>query len=202
MYNRSVKITKEQARANRQHVVKTASRLFREHGYDGVGVASLMAAAGFTHGGFYKQFGSKADLIAEAAEVGLKETAEKTKGSPPGDFLRKYLSREHRDAPADGCTLAALCGDAARQEPPVKAVFAEGLESLLDSLEEQFPQSDQTRKGQARAKRLSNIAHAVGALLLSRACPDDSPLADEILEVCREAILGPAANENTARDFG
>ena len=198
MYNRPVKITKEQARANRQHVVETASRLFREHGYDGVGVASLMAAAGFTHGGFYKQFGSKADLIAEAAKVGLKETAEKTKGSPPGDFLRKYLSREHRDAPADGCTLAALCGDAARQEPPVKAVFAEGLESLLDSLEEQFPQTDQTRRGQARAKRLSNIAHAVGALLLSRACPDDSPLADEILEVCREAVLGPAIDENSA----
>ena len=198
MYNRPVKITKEQARANRQHVVETASRLFREHGYDGVGVASLMAAAGFTHGGFYKQFGSKADLIAEAAEVGLKETAEKTKGTPPGDFLRKYLSREHRDAPADGCTLAALCGDAARQEPPVKAVFAEGLESLLDSLEEQFPQTDQTRRGQARAKRLSNIAHAVGALLLSRACPDDSPLADEILEVCREAVLGPAIDENSA----
>ena len=198
MYNRPVKITKEQARANRQHVVETASRLFREHGYDGVGVANLMAAAGFTHGGFYKQFGSKADLIAEAAKVGLKETAEKTKGSPPGDFLRKYLSREHRDAPADGCTLAALCGDAARQEPPVKAVFAEGLESLLDSLEEQFPQTDQTRRGQARAKRLSNIAHAVGALLLSRACPDDSPLADEILEVCREAVLGPAIDENSA----
>lgn len=33
------------------------------------------------------------------------------------------------------------------------------------------------------------LAHVLGALVLSRACPDDSPLADEILEVCRTQIL-------------
>lgn len=191
MYNRAVKISKEKARANRQHVVETAARLFREHGYDGVGVASLMAAAGFTHGGFYKQFGSKADLIAEAAAVGLEETADRTRGVSPAEFLGRYLSREHRDAPADGCTLAALCGDAARQETPVKAVFAEGLESVLASLEAQSPSPDTTLAEAARARRLSSIAHAVGALLLSRSCPDDSPLSDEILEACRNTLLGP-----------
>ncbi|MBN9420098.1 TetR family transcriptional regulator [bacterium SCN 62-11] len=184
-----MKITKEQARANRRHVVETAARLFREHGYDGVGVATLMAAAGFTHGGFYKQFASKAELIAEAAAIGLQQTAERSKGSPPGEFLRKYLSREHRDAPADGCSLAAMCGDAARQDPMVKAVFADGLESLLENLERDSPQPDEGSRQRARARRLSNIAHAVGALLLSRACPDDSLMADEILEACRLEIL-------------
>ena len=62
-----MKVTKAQAEANRALVVETASRLFRERGFDGMGVADLMAA-GFTHGGFYKQFGSKADLMAEAGQ--------------------------------------------------------------------------------------------------------------------------------------
>jgi TetR/AcrR family transcriptional repressor of nem operon len=36
---------------------------------------------------------------------------------------------------------------------------------------------------------LDILAHAVGAIVLSRACPDDSPLADEILAICRDKIL-------------
>ncbi len=62
-----MRVTKAQAQANRAHIVETASVKFREHGYDGVRVADLMAAAGFIHGGFYKHFGSKSDLMAEAA---------------------------------------------------------------------------------------------------------------------------------------
>ncbi len=30
------------------------------------------------------------------------------------------------------------------------------------------------------------LAHAVGAVVLSRSCPDDSSLSDEILKVCRK----------------
>ncbi|MDR3079580.1 MAG: TetR family transcriptional regulator, partial [Streptomyces sp.] len=69
-----MRVTKEQAEANRAHVVATAARVFRERGYDGVSVADLMAAAGFTHGGFYKNFKSKADLMAEASACGLSPT--------------------------------------------------------------------------------------------------------------------------------
>ena len=39
-----MKVTKAQAQANRAHIVETASTLFRERGYDGVGIADLMAA--------------------------------------------------------------------------------------------------------------------------------------------------------------
>lgn len=54
-----VKVTKAQAQENRARIVETAATLFRERGYHGVGVADLMAAAGFTHGGFYKHFGPR-----------------------------------------------------------------------------------------------------------------------------------------------
>ena len=126
-----MKVTKAQAQANRAQIVDTASTLFRERGYDGVGVADLMAAAGFTHGGFYKHFGSKADLMAEAASCGLAKSADAAAEMDVLGFMSYYLSREHRDAPSQGCTLAALCTDASRQPENVKAAFEAGIEAQL-----------------------------------------------------------------------
>lgn len=150
-----MRVAKAQVQLNRTHIVETASRLFRERGYDGVGVAGLMAAAGFTHGGFYKHFRSKADLMAEAAASGLSQTLTSSAGLDVTGFFNLYESRDHLDARSVGCTMAALCGDAARQSEEVKATFADGI----------------------------------GAVVLSRACPDDSPLAEDILDVCRREML-------------
>ena len=185
-----MKVTKAQAQANRAHIVETASTLFRERGYDGVGIADLMAEAGFTHGGFYKHFGSKTDLMAEAATCGFAQTAAKAEGVAARDFVNHYLSRAHRDAPGEGCTMAALCGDAARQPEAIKTAFASGLENMLVTLGNQFGAAEKhDRGGDARAKQIDVIAQVIGAIVLSRACPDDSPLADEILDACRAAVL-------------
>ncbi|WP_085316045.1 TetR/AcrR family transcriptional regulator [Derxia lacustris] len=184
-----MKVTQAQAQANRAHVVETASRLFRERGYDGVGVADLMAAAGFTHGGFYKHFRSKADLMAESAACGMARTAALTAGADLSDFVRAYLSREHRDTRATGCTMAALSGDAVRQPESVRAAFAAGIESLLAVLSREDLSSGDADPARTRARYLDLMAHAVGAIVMSRACPDDSPLADEILAACRDEIL-------------
>ncbi|MFG6430970.1 TetR/AcrR family transcriptional regulator [Roseateles sp. LYH14W] len=183
-----MKVTKAQAEANRALIVETASQLFRERGFDGIGVADLMAAAGFTHGGFYKHFGSKADLMAEAAACGMARTSVLSEGLDAPTFVRHYLSREHRDSRATGCTMAALGGDAARQPESVRAAFAQGVEQLATALGPRQGDPD-AAAAQARARMLDTLAHAVGALVMSRACPDDSPLADEFLAVSREAIL-------------
>jgi TetR/AcrR family transcriptional repressor of nem operon len=184
-----MKVTKAQAEANRAHVVDTATQLFRERGFDGVGVADLMAAAGFTHGGFYKHFGSKADLMAESTACGIAQTTALTEGVDAATFVRDYLSREHRDGRATGCTMAALGADAARQAEPVRIAFADGVERLVAARIQQSGASDAAGAAQARARILDALAHAVGALVMSRACPDDSPLADEFLAVSRDAIL-------------
>ena len=184
-----MKVTKAQAEANRAHVVETASELFRERGFDGVGVADLMAAAGFTHGGFYKHFGSKADLMAEATACGIAQTTALSEGVDAPTFVRHYLSREHRDGRGTGCTMAALGGDAARQPELVRVAFADGVEHLVATLSQQNGASDAAGTAQARARILDVLAHAVGALVMSRACPDDSPLADEILALSRDVIL-------------
>lgn len=190
-----MKTSKAQAQDNRAHVVQTASALFRERGYDGVSVAELMAAAGFTHGGFYRQFGSKADLMAESAASGMAQTAALAAGMDRAAFVRSYLSRAHRDTRAAGCTMAALGADAARQPEEVRAVFAAGIERLLQALEKEGPAPERAGSNAApealepRAHAIDTLAHAVGALVMSRACPDDSPLADEILSVCRDRLL-------------
>lgn len=184
-----MKVTKAQAQENRARIVEKASTLFRERGYDGVGVADLMAAAGFTHGGFYKHFESKADLMAEAATVGFSQSAANLAGADGATFVKEYLSRPHRDSRGGGCTLAALSGDAARQPELIKKAFAAGIERELETLAREDGALGKVAKREARAKRIDTLAHVVGALVLSRACPDDSPLADEILEVCRTKIL-------------
>ena len=198
-----MKVTKAQAEENRAHIVATASALFRERGYDGVGIAELMAAAGFTHGGFYKHFGSKADLIAEAAATTISGAVADSAGSDLAEFFKSYVSRAHRDAPGAGCTMAALCGDAARQSEDLKATFAAGIDSMITTLEREVATTlSAVDQRKARAKIIDAFAHAVGAVVLSRACPDDSALADEILEVCRREILAsllPSVPKKRAR---
>lgn len=186
-----MRVTKAQAQANRAHVVETASQLFRERGYDGVGVADLMAAAGFTHGGFYKQFGSKTDLIAESAACGIAQTAARAGGGVElAAFVQQYLSREHRDSRGTGCTMAALGGDVARQPDVVRAAFAAGVESVVAALSRVDGVAGEAEDAsRTRARVLDMVSHAVGAIIMSRACPDDSPLAEEFLAASREAIL-------------
>src|SRR5687768_6633163 len=155
-----MKVTKTQALANRARVVETASILFRERGYDGVGVAELMAAAGFTHGGFYKHFRSKADLMAEASASGLSQTVARAEGLDPAEFVERYVSREHRDGRGDGCTVAALGGDAARQPADIKTEFAAGIESLLTALQSQCDTPGDADQRAARMMVIDMLAHS------------------------------------------
>ncbi|BAV74794.1 transcriptional regulator, TetR family [Pseudomonas chlororaphis subsp. aurantiaca] len=184
-----MRVTKAQAQANRERIVETASELFRERGFDGVGVADLMAAAGFTHGGFYKHFGSKADLMAEASACSLSKSLASSEALDVPGFIDVYVTREHRDGRGSGCTMAALCGDAARQSDDLKATFAEGIEHTLQTLGDKYPTGTDAAPGEGRRKMIALLSRAVGALMLSRACPDDSALADEILEVCRAEMF-------------
>ncbi|BCQ68976.1 TetR family transcriptional regulator [Pseudomonas sp. Eqa60] len=184
-----MRVSKAQAQANREHIVETASELFRERGFDGVGVSDLMAAAGFTHGGFYKHFGSKADLMAEASACSLAKSLAGVQALDVPGFIDVYVTREHRDGRGSGCIMAALCGDAARQSDDVKATFAEGVEHTLQTLGDKYPTRPDAAPEEGRRKMIDLLSRAVGAIMLSRACPDDSALADEILEVCRAEMF-------------
>ncbi|HKB10106.1 MAG TPA: helix-turn-helix domain-containing protein [Vicinamibacterales bacterium] len=175
-------MTREQAAANRERVVDAASMLFRRHGFDGVGVADIMKAAGLTHGGFYGQFDSKEDLAAEACAHARRDSWQAWKDVPRAERLpgivRSYLTPRHRDNREAGCLFAALGSDVVRQPRPVRRAFTERVRGKLDMLRDAVRgRSEQAR----RDKAIATLSGLVGALILSRAV-DDAALSDEILE--------------------
>lgn len=178
------RVSREQAQENRRRIVETASRLFRELGTQ-VSVADLMNAAGLTHGGFYKQFASKEALIDEATTHAFDELTQRhitalEQGTGQQALIEAYLSVEHRDNPADGCPVAALATDMAREpgNPQAHRVYAEGVSDFAERL---------ATDDQDGVMRLCTM---LGALLLARATKD-SPLSEEILTTARTALTAP-----------
>jgi TetR/AcrR family transcriptional regulator, transcriptional repressor for nem operon len=179
-----MRITKEKKQQNHDRIVAIASEMFRERGFDGVGVAELMERAGLTHGGFYNHFASKEALIAEASARGFGDTLAQYAGQDLAKTIDLYVSRAHRDARGQGCSAAALSGEAARLPEDTRSVFGEGIAGLVDAMERNLA-TNHPSDAHARAQAISLLAQAVGAVVLSRACPDTSALADEILDTCR-----------------
>src|SRR6516162_5904670 len=95
----------EETAAKHERIVKEASRLFRERGFENVSVADVMQAAGLTHGAFYAHFDSKEELQAAAIAYGQKVSLERMQRSNKNSkepYADRYLSRRHRDNPGDG----------------------------------------------------------------------------------------------------
>ena len=136
-----MKVSREQAARNRERIVETAAQLFRERGFEGIGVADLMKEAGLTHGGFYGHFSSKEDLIAEASTRALmrslavlSKVAERAPGDPLSAVAEAYLTSRHRDNPGAGCLLAALGPDVSRQGPAVRRSVTDYVRGAVDLL--------------------------------------------------------------------
>jgi TetR/AcrR family transcriptional repressor of nem operon len=186
-----MKVSREQAAASRERILDAGTRLFRERGFDGIGVADLMREAGLTHGGFYGHFASKEELMAKACERALAKSAAKWEAllarggrEALAAMADSYLSTRHRDNPGAGCIVAAVGEEAARHGPPVRRAFTQGVRSLLDILARALPgKSRAARRDQA----LATFASMVGAIVLARAV-DDPDLSAQILRAVRNSI--------------
>lgn len=186
-----MRVSRVQAEENRERVIDVASRLFRKHGFDGIGLADLMKGAGMTQGGFYKQFASKEDLAAKACARAVKVMQGRWRGfvardpeRPLASLVRSYLSLGHRDATADGCAVAALGADAARAGPAVRASLEEGVAAYVEYIATLLPEGDGDRRGRAMA-----IASTlIGALVLSRTVNDET-LSKAILDAATRNLL-------------
>jgi TetR/AcrR family transcriptional repressor of nem operon len=193
-WRRAVKVTKEQAAAHRAAIVAAAGRLFRERGFDGVGVAEITRAAGLTHGGFYGHFASKDALAAEACGQAFAESLERLEARldrPDGDLLRyidSYLSERHRDRRDGGCPMAAYGTEVPHQGEAVQAQFAKGVGRFVAALAARFPVPEDD-PGEHRRRAITLVAALVGGLALARATAQPSPeLSAEILASVREQL--------------
>ena len=179
-----MRVSREQAAANRERIVEAAARLFRECGFDGVGVDAIMKEAGLTHGGFYGHFGSKDDLAAEALTRALARETEKLGGTTDLDaFVQAYLSERHCADRGGGCALAALGADLAREGKGVRRVLTEHMGARLKWLEKLFRGPEARR----RKRAIATLSGLIGALTLARAV-DDPALSKDILAAAREAF--------------
>ena len=174
---------KEHKLATRRRIIETAGRRLKRDGIDGSGIATLMADAGLTNGAFYAHFASKEDLVATAVADQLREQRASFSERVPGragveQYVREYLSVQHRDNPGDGCPSAALLDEIGRCTDATKRAYTDGLLAVIDDITTRMAPDDPPP---ARATTLSVFALMIGTLQLSRAVAD-TQLADEILE--------------------
>jgi len=185
-----MKVSRKQAAENRAAIVDAAERLFRERGFEGVSIPEITKAAGLTHGGFYKSFGSKNALAAEACEKSFEHANEwlastkSTSGGPGGglaEYFTNYLSTRHRDDSRAGCPMAAFATDVHRQCDGVQETFSLGVDRYLANLEDNLSsQSDVSTPVQEEA--IAALTMMVGAMALSRATKGSNKrLSDRIL---------------------
>jgi TetR/AcrR family transcriptional repressor of nem operon len=191
-----MRVSRIQAAENRETVINVASRLFRERGFDGIGLKDLMKGAGLTQGGFYKQFASKEDLAAQASRRALEsasrrwsDAAAENPDDPLGAVIAFYLSADHRAEKMDGCPIVALGSDAARQGPDVKAAFEAGIKAHLEVLGRFIAESDGE---ESSGKAMAILTTMVGAVTLSRVV-NDPDLAQAFLDTAIEQVRERAA---------
>lgn len=194
--------SRQQQAANHDLILQNAARLVRERGVDGFSVPEVMRAAGLTHGGFYKHFPSKEDLLVQAETTAfaarvasLQEVNARaaTAAAAREEFLSSYLSTGHRDNPGAGCPAAALAADAAHPDASdaVRSAFIEGVRGMVVALEDGRQASDPSA--------LAELATLVGAVLLARATVGDT-LSEQFLTAARSHLSASSPSNLSDRD--
>jgi len=190
-----MRISKSQTKDNRERALAAAAKLFREKGFDAVGVAELMRAAGLTHGGFYNHFDSKEALEAESCALVFDRSLGRlaaiadledpdARRAAFAAYRQRYVSQASRDAPASACPMVAFAGDIPRRPPASREAFAEGLAAYLDA----YTRAAGLEGDAGRAEAIRTFATLFGALALARSVAQERPeLSDEILQAAGQA---------------
>jgi len=189
--------SKAQKTRTHKRIVSIASKRFREKGLAGFGIADLMKEAGLTVGGFYKHFGSRADLVAEAVNAAFGGWQRRLDGAKSGGrsvslakLIDEYLNETHRDNPGSGCAFSALAPEIARSDKRTRSLTSEQVRSDVQLIATLIPCRD---KRAARSRAIFIVSALVGAMSLARAVSDEA-LSREILKTVGEVLKNSAVN--------
>jgi TetR/AcrR family transcriptional repressor of nem operon len=177
----------------RQKIVKDAARRVRAEGLSGAAVSAVMRDAGLTHGGFYKHFASKDQLVMESLREAFQEIAgflaRAAENSPPGTawkaIVKTYLSAGHCDHAECGCPLAALAPELARADKPMKARILREMEKYKIRMLPFMPGRRPADKARAFTVIISTM---LGAVAIARILPDQAERA-KVLATTRDFLL-------------
>ncbi|KQV73337.1 TetR/AcrR family transcriptional regulator [Rhizobium sp. Root1220] len=184
-----MRVSREKFAENREKILDVAGVMFRESGFDGVGVADIMKAAGLTHGGFYGHFRSKDDLALEVSRalidrvaVRWKAVIASTPDRPLDALVDHYISWLAVDDA--GCVFATLSQEVSRSQGAVRDTFDNGLATLVDILADIVPGEDNETR---RRNGFTTLSSMMGAVILARAVRDRT-LAGRFLSTMREQL--------------
>ena len=178
--------SREEAAQTRKRIVAAAAAQFRENGIFATGLNELMKAAGLTHGGFYKHFESKDQLVSEACALAVETMIEFVMNAAArGTRLPEiYLSTSQRDNPAVGCPLSAIGSELGRSDEKTRVVATEGFLKLVDIMAGQFGKA---KPADARRRALAAVSTMIGAMTMSRMVTDPE-LSAEILREAKKSL--------------
>ncbi len=191
------RVSRKEADQHRVEIIQAASRLIPQFGIDGVSVPALMAEAGLTHGAFYGHFASKEALVIAACDEAFEkkrkyydDISARHANAPDAmraAYIKRYTRATHREEVADGCPIAALCGDVARKERkgPIRTAFVAGVNSLIERMSILL---SRRKKKASREEVIATLSLLVGALQLSRAT-EGHAVSDEFLAAARKHLL-------------
>jgi TetR/AcrR family transcriptional repressor of nem operon len=188
--------SREEAAKTRERIVSAAASEFRRNGIVASGLADLMAAAGLTHGGFYKHFESKDEIVAEATTAAMDDLLEGMAAQPTKSaVVAAYLSTRHRDNPASGCPLAAIGSELSRSDEKTREAGTAGFVRLVDILA--------GKAGTAAARRRALVAAAtmIGAMTMSRMATDPE-LSAKILREAEKSLTASGRQGKRRRAIG
>ncbi|MBB3259158.1 TetR/AcrR family transcriptional repressor of nem operon [Paraburkholderia bannensis] len=177
-----------------RRIVEVAAGMFRANGIHATGLADIMAAAGLSHGGFYRHFESKDQLVAEACEAGtsgILAALEAAAGERVGaDGVRAivdaYLSPAHRDTAARGCPLAGMGSELARGGPGTRAAASRSADELIALIAGRIGgmgEGDDAQREASRARAVFALSTMIGALTLARIATDPQTSATLLADV-------------------
>lgn len=187
---------KEHKEATRRRIIEAAGKRFKQDGVDGSGIATLMADAGLTNGAFYAHFDSKDHLVASVVGDELSRQAANLSELKPGragleEYVREYLTPQHRNHPGLGCPSAALLDEIGRCATGTKRAYTSGAKAILNEITTRLDPDD---PDSARGTALNLFTILVGTLQLSRALADRE-LSDTVLENGLQSALAMLAGE-------
>ncbi|MDT7626828.1 MAG: TetR/AcrR family transcriptional regulator, transcriptional repressor for nem operon [Pseudonocardiales bacterium] len=183
--------------ASHQRIVEITATRLRVDGLSRPAIGELMKEAGLTHGGFYRHFGSRDELVDESIVRALWDGARRiadavgaerdSGGDPLAGLIAAYLSPEHRDDLAGSCAVATLGADVARASDRTRSAYGDQVRSYLRVIEGLLDEPDPAAR---RRRAVLTLSALVGAVIMARAVSDPE-LSGELLARVGEALTGP-----------